>query len=222
MFRLTSENKELSSPKTPPPAKSPAAEATLESSPKKSAEPFRWSQLESPNSYFAYVAKLRAAGCPEPTIRDIVQGDADRAFNFKRRQLNLDGSGTGSWSQTAERILVARLLGDALPAEVEAMSVAKQHLNKKAADVSYPLVFQNVDTVALGLTDAQKEAVAEIQQQFVEEIGGANQDVSDPGYLERWKKAQPEMDSQLRAWLGGKAFMEYEMAAQENAGVISP
>lgn len=35
---------------------------------------FHWSQVESTN-YFVYIAKLRAVGCPEQTIRDIISAD---------------------------------------------------------------------------------------------------------------------------------------------------
>src|SRR5271168_3154133 len=47
-------------------------------------EPFHWRQLESPNNYRTYIANLRAAGCPEPTIQDIVRGDTGRAFAWER------------------------------------------------------------------------------------------------------------------------------------------
>lgn len=73
---------------------------------------FHWSQIVSSNDYRTYVAKLRAAGCPEPTVRDIVRGDTDRAFAFERHQLGLDGSGAGPWSRSQENKLIAGLLGD--------------------------------------------------------------------------------------------------------------
>ena len=84
-------------PATPPPAAAP--------------EPFHWSQLEAPNSYQTYIANLRAIGCPEPTIEDIVRGDAARTFSWERSQLGLDGSGAGPWSRSRELQLVASLLG---------------------------------------------------------------------------------------------------------------
>lgn len=74
--------------------------------------PFRWSQLVCTNDYRQFVANLRAIGCPETTIRDIVAGDAGQAFAFKRAQLKLDGSGSGPWSNAHEAQLVATLLGE--------------------------------------------------------------------------------------------------------------
>lgn len=41
--------------------------------------PFRWSQVESPD-YREYVANLRAVGCPEPVIRDIVCADLRQLY----------------------------------------------------------------------------------------------------------------------------------------------
>lgn len=88
----------------PQPARAPVAGAEIQPSAQKLAaptsmavaketpKPFRWSQLESTNDYRVYVANLRAAGCPEATIRDIVGGDAERGFSFERSQLGLDGA----------------------------------------------------------------------------------------------------------------------------------
>ncbi len=41
--------------------------------------PFRWGQVESPD-YREYVANLRAVGCPEPVIRDIVCADLRQLY----------------------------------------------------------------------------------------------------------------------------------------------
>lgn len=82
-------------------------------------ETFRWNQLVSVKDYRVYIANLRAIGCPETTIEDIVRGDADRAFSWERKQLGLDGSGSGPWSRSQEVQLVASLLGGQ-PAETVA------------------------------------------------------------------------------------------------------
>src|SRR5262245_19074071 len=45
---------------------------------------FHWSRIES-RDYPAYIANLRAIGCPEPTIRDIIYADVSESFVRKRR-----------------------------------------------------------------------------------------------------------------------------------------
>jgi hypothetical protein len=42
-------------------------------------EPFQWSRLES-EDYRAYIANLRAIGCPETTLRDIIVADVNKLF----------------------------------------------------------------------------------------------------------------------------------------------
>jgi hypothetical protein len=43
------------------------------------SEPFDWAQLES-TDYRVYVANLRAIGCPEPTVRDLIIADVNDLF----------------------------------------------------------------------------------------------------------------------------------------------
>ena len=50
------------------------------------ATPFDWSQVESPD-YRQYIANLRAIGCPELTIREIVKADVNDLFCARRSTL---------------------------------------------------------------------------------------------------------------------------------------
>lgn len=84
---------------------------------------FGWNQLESTNGYRMYIANLRAAGCPEPTIADIVHGDVTRTFVLMRKQLVLDGSGNGPWSWQEESRLESSLLG--LPKAMQSLATAR-------------------------------------------------------------------------------------------------
>lgn len=203
-------------------------------------EPFRWSQLGSTN-YEVYVANLRASGCPETTVQDIVRGDTARAFAFERARLGLDGSGSGPWSRSREAQLIARLLGEqSLVAGENTVAVqsgenqpetndgtgiaadnAKTHGAQQpssgqpqtltsASAVSYPLVFRNVNLDALGLSASQKSAIQQLQQQFVNDIGGPNQNPNDPAYLARWQKAQGPVDAALLNLLGTQGYMAYQ------------
>jgi hypothetical protein len=187
-------------------------------------KPFRWSQLESANDYRVYVANLRAIGCPEKIIWAIVQMDVDGAFDFKRRQLHLDGSGTGRWSQQEEMEIVASLMGDQ-PASATSVAVAASDSSRgstsptlnRGKPPSMPLVLQPVDESALNLTEAQKQEIGQLRQQFMDEIGGTNQDPNDPAYLARWQKAQVRVDDTLRGLFGSKFYVDYRLQAANAA-----
>ena len=156
---------------------------------------FEWSRLTSAKDYRLYVANLRAIGCPESTIEDIVRGDTDRAFSWERSQLSLDGSGTGPWSQARETQLVASLLGGQ-PGETttltqgagnpmgansggEVVQTPEPSQSSGAGAPRYPLFLQNVNWSALGFTADQQAAIAQVRQQFQNEFSGASQSSGD-------------------------------------------
>jgi hypothetical protein len=222
---------------------------------RQSAKPFHWSQLESTNDYRVYVANLRDIGCPEPTVQDIVRGDAARGFSFERNQLGLDGTGTGKWSRLQEAQTVASLLGEPAPVAeagapeqvaenrtqldgrtavgespagiqggsqtAEVAGVTQNALQQSAHRVTvsapaYPLVFQNVNA-DMGLNDSQKAAIQQLQQQFVNDVGGPNQDPSNPAYLASWQSAQNNADNMLLIYVGWQIYSKYQIEAWQNS-----
>lgn len=76
-----------------------------------------------------------------------------------------------------------------------------------------PLVFQNVDLNQLNLNPDQLQALEDLRQRFLDEIGGLHQDPKDPAYCERWTKSQPVIDNDLRGTIGFAAFQNYQIEA---------
>jgi hypothetical protein len=56
-----------------------AAGAVADSAPTNAPAPFHWSQVEA-GDYRQYIANLRAVGCPEQVIRDIIFADLNQVF----------------------------------------------------------------------------------------------------------------------------------------------
>ncbi len=56
------------------------------SAPTTNAAPFHWSALES-SDYAVYAAKLRAVGCPERTLRDILLPDIEKLYDAREAEL---------------------------------------------------------------------------------------------------------------------------------------
>jgi hypothetical protein len=52
----------------------------------KAAPPFRWSDLES-TTYLDYIARLRAIGCPEPMIQDLIAADITQLYAERARAI---------------------------------------------------------------------------------------------------------------------------------------
>lgn len=218
------------------------------------AAAFHWDQLGDARDYPAYVANLRAAGCPEATLRDIVSGDVARAFALQRRCRGLDGSGDGPWSRARETQLVTALVGtathvddtlamahrqEAIPTATAETAVAANDFDQAASRPvvapaptaaagmppttmreqsaantparlpapHYPVVYQDAVAAAPQLSAAEQAVIARVQQQFVADIGGLNQNPQDPAYRARWQTAQQLADDALRANLGAQFYL---------------
>ncbi len=113
-----------------PPQSPPTPEPTSVSSPPESVASIRWTDLASTN-FFAYRDNLRAIGCPEKTVRDIIESEVAAYFAQLRRPI-IDAIQLQFWDAVAKggkkvledsdtafdklntehRELLARLLGD--------------------------------------------------------------------------------------------------------------
>ena len=194
------------------------------------SQPFRWSSVESTN-YRTYIANLRGIECPEQTIRDIIKADVDALYASRREELKrkMDASIKASpdavvfardeFQRALDQLdkeegdLIAALLGNGSPAMVVAASRSRQ---ERPAEM--PLVFQDVDPSAMHLTDSQAEIINEIRQDFLQQVGGLNQDPGDPAYRKRWLPAEREADDMLRGMLGSAFVQNYESHVAEPSG----
>lgn len=199
IFLLTHQPKPTSAPAPALPEAGTSAPAAAPPPPATSAaesSPFRWDQLISAKDYRIYIANLRAIGCPEATIEDIVRGDTDRAFSWERSQLGLDASGTGPWSQSREMELVASLLGGQVPVRTATLAQSTRHprgadggseiaqssvplADANTKTPAYPLFLQNRDWSALGFSADQQAVIAQVRQQFQNATANLNQSPGD-------------------------------------------
>jgi hypothetical protein len=90
------------------------------------------------------------------------------------------------------------------------------------AQPSLPLAFQDANPAVARLNEAQQPAIAQLRQQFVNDIGGQDADSSTPEYLNRWRNAQPASDTQFRGFFGQKAFLDSDLAAGQAAAQSAP
>ena len=204
-------------------------------------QPFLWNQLYG-NDYHAYVANLRASGCPAPTLRAIVVADVHQVIQQREQELEkaLSALATNSWSgQLAgwntnaavraeilnlpeeEAAMLADYLGEPRALSVAAIppqntltdAQAEGNPARQSVPIMPPLIAQPVDLAALNLDRGQLQAVKDLQKDFLEKIGGSGQDPSDPAYQARWRAAQAETDNMLRGMIGRRAYQDYQLSA---------
>jgi hypothetical protein len=184
------------------------------------AAALHWSDLES-DDYPTYIRNLRSIGCPEQTVRDIITADIKALYDTKLQALRKQGL-TASQLAVAEETLKSEqaALVESLfaPPRVAGSSAVSAGAGSDAAgtpDVpatlttpaAVPLVLLDPDP-SLQLDQNQTKIWQRLQDKFVAAVGGEWQNPNDPGYRERWEKAQKEMDDALQAYLGDDVFNE--------------
>lgn len=88
---------------------------------------------------------------------------------------------------------------------------------KQKSTAPLPLVFQPVDPGFLKITPDQQQIIDELQQGFLDEVGGAEQDPNDPRYRQRWEQLRPLFDQRMKTQLGQQFFINYQIAAGQQA-----
>ncbi len=108
------------------------------------AAPFRWQQLDAPD-FPTFVKNLRAIGCPEPTLRDILQGELREIYDQKRQEVAASTSGSLREAKTLklttehDRLLTSLTAPATSPATAPRLSVggaSSSSANTSAADQS--------------------------------------------------------------------------------------
>lgn len=185
---------------TPPPTRREAPAVDPESTPEVTALGlFRWSDLMKSNDYRGFVANLRAAGCPESTLEDIVRGDAGRVFRARRLELNLDQTQPGMWSDQSEQKLLERLLSRTPTTAPERPTVVASNYPTAAESTTLAAFLQTVDFTGGTGTEEQRQQMASLRQSLLEQISGAN----------RVLKAE-EAESMLGGLFGLGAAIQYD------------
>jgi len=122
--------------------------------------PFHWSALESPD-YATYAANLRAVGCPERTLRDILLPDIEKLYADRKAEL-ADGPEDRFWETADQRDARQR----ARDARLRALELEKRALIRQllGADWNFAALKElrseslasGIAEVLLGFTDVAK------------------------------------------------------------------
>jgi hypothetical protein len=74
------------------------------------------------------------------------------------------------------------------------------------AAATIPAALAEIEPEA-SLTEAEREGIAQLAEEFVAKTEGGSQDPRDPVHQRRWANAQEESDIQMRARYGSHAWL---------------
>ena len=188
---------------------------------------FQWRQIES-SDYPTYIANLRAVGCPEQTIRDIITADVDSIYAPRRAQLKQEPDHETLQTklqqlQNEEAGLLAALLGQSVPGAADAFGsisaatapppVRRSRFSSFPNNTGLiPIVFQDPGP-EMELDRDQIEVIDDLRASFRDALTGLDRDSSE--YRQRWQEAKRDADQRMCALLGYSFWIEYQVAAKK-------
>jgi len=189
---------------------------------------FNWAQLESAD-YKEYIARLRAFGVPEKTIRDIILADINRLFRPKFAALRPPKKPKSDkfwenknnwWGPNRDMTKEQREQTAALQKEQKEMIkelLGKDVYEQMAKESGYP---DWTERMYGSLNPEQREKVEEIQQRF----GEAQSDIyaKSEGYIDQdtqneLKALQRKAHDELAGILSPEQLEEYELRSSDIA-----
>ena len=222
-----------SDPAAPPPASSP----TLPSRAPKTAQVpnpdshavtptaprrFTWEQVESAD-YREYIQNLRAIGCPEETIRDIILADVGKLYDAKRKQARGGPKKFEYWK--AGNPLVA-MLGD--PETTKKMTALEEEKAKVLRDLGIqPDAKSEMLAMAGGnamdsmfdfLSESKRVEVTKLMTEHQSKMAESMKDGAPDG--ETIMKMQRGMEDALREKLTPEEFLDYQLRFGMTANLL--
>ncbi|MDR3401063.1 MAG: hypothetical protein P4L99_01090 [Chthoniobacter sp.] len=244
-------------------APQPKVRETLPSASAPEVRSWQWSDLASSDDA-TYARNLRAAGCPEETIRDIITAAVGHRYDQERQELavqlqqgridkaTMEAGVAQTWQQQndtigrlptspgvlpgARPVASTSASGGGTPASSGGFASASaggtsasgggfasasgaggangainSYGGASHAPVTAMPLAMTDPPASLGLSDAQAAAAARVADNFASTVGSQNLAPTDSAYHRLWRTQQMIADDELKAQIGGPAFLQWQM-----------
>jgi hypothetical protein len=187
---------------------------------------FRWSQLESAD-YREYIANLRAVGCPEVTIRDIILTDVMRLYAQRRGQFYHNGRTFNYWETNDKRKLKQPQIEErdrqlaAIDRELPAVLRELLGINYER-EINKYFVDADQDDERLGfLSDDKRDQVLSLREQFEGKreqiLNKAQNGTLSPDDIDQLREIDQSQDEALSQILAPQEKEQYELSTSPSA-----
>lgn len=206
------------------PLEQKAAEKTVyvtNAAPFKADSPFDWQAVES-DDYREYIANLRAIGCPEQTIKDIIVADVNKLFEERKKEERKGLPKFQFWKTGNPMALF--MDKDRMQANLESDKKKRELLKlllgedvKLKPNMTVGFDQNEMLNRMLGFLDEDKQVkVMETYQSFqlemAEAFGGGVPDKED---VEKLKAKQKEMEQKLASMMSPEEYELYQLTMSQ-------
>jgi hypothetical protein len=208
------------------PAKATAAPGTMVITNINSAAPgqkFDWRAVES-EDYRRYIANLRAIGCPEETIKDIIIADVNKLFEDRKKELKSANAEKFEFWKTGIQSMMGNLLDEEAIKERQALAAEKRALLKEllGIDIVEPAelaqAFNPMDRMLDFLEPEQRNKVMELytryQAKAMKSFSGGVPDAED---MKAMQQARKDMEAELKTMMTPQQFEDYQLRMSETS-----
>jgi len=175
---------------------------------------FNWSQLES-TDYKEYIANLRAVGCPESTIKDIILADVMHLYALRRGKYYHNGREFKFWETNEKRHLKQAQLEEREKAlaeiDKELPAVLRELLgiNYEREVNKYFVDAEEEDNRLAFLSEEKRSAALALREKFEGEREKAKWSHADAAAM---KKIDAEQEAAFGELLTGDEKEQYELS----------
>lgn len=206
-------------PATPKPEAMPAP-AALTVITNQSGQTLDWRMVES-EDYRKYIANLRAIGCPEETIRDIITADVNKLFDQRRREMTASTNKFQFWK--AGNPFSSAIDPDRIE-KMQALNKEKRALLKELLGVEpeekpdFLAGFNPFETMLDFLPASKQNQLMDVYMKFQAKqaklFEGGQPDAED---MKKMRQLQKDMDVEMAGMLSPQEYEEYQLRMSQTA-----
>ena len=194
-----------------------------------SAEPIKviqqidWRVVES-EDYKKYIANLRAIGCPEETIKDIIVADVNKLYDSKRKALKKPGEGFKFWKGGMNQMM-AGMMNEEAKKQQQELAKEKRALLKELLGIEPEEKPEEVfgltammETMLDFLPPAKQAKVIQLMQDVqtkaMKRMGNGQPDAED---MKEMQKIQKEGEAELAKLLTPQEKEDYDLRLSQTS-----
>jgi len=172
---------------------------------------FNWESVESPD-YKEYIANLRAVGCPDETIRDIILADVGKLFDARKKQAQGARKKFQYWKPGNP------FMGMANAEVMEKNNALEEEKNAMIRDLGFEPDLKGAVAGMLNplesmfdfLPEEKSVRVFKLMNDMQVKIAKSMENGGSPDMTD-YARAQKEMEQSLRSILSAEEFQDYEL-----------
>lgn len=186
----------------------------------KAAKSIDWHMVES-EDYKKYIANLRAIGCPEETIKDIITADVNKLFASRKHALT---ASTNKFQYWKSGNMFASMMDEDKIKQTQELAKEKRALLKELLGVApdeKPDLLGGInpfEALLDFLSPAKQTDVAEIYQKYqAKMMKGFGNGAPDAEDMKKIQATQKEMEAELAKTLTPEEYQAYQLRMSTTA-----